>query len=521
MKSIKKYIVMTITAMIISGMLTGCSVNKTTEKPVGFSDVTKKTEVAKEGTDEMTAYFKAKESCTLKIIIFGSSTTDASKTVSAALSKITKEKLNCDVDITQIGFGNYSEQLNMMLSSGDEFDLFAPIGSATDMVTNEQIQPISNFLEKYGSGIMSIVPERDWAASTYNGKIYGVPVNAEKAQQLGFGMRKDICDKLGIEYKGMSTLDEIHDALVKVKRAYPDMYPVVSDSGMMFSGISWIGQDCAGDSYNLTVAEDQFADKIKIVNLFDTELFKKRVNMLYQWAKEGLIMPDASTNTETAISLVSAGKAFGYFQHMKPGWEQEQSDQTGRKMVSVRYGEPVATTDQITWYVPAASVDPERAVALLNLMYTDTKVSNLVVNGIEGRDYIVKDKERGIAGYPEGVDSSTAAYYRMGWGWPNQQISYIWEGQDTDIWEQYKKFNNNSKVKKDFGFTFNSSNVMNEITSCTNVYEKYVPALYAGSLNPETTLPKMNTEMKEAGIDVIIKEKQAQIDDWLAKKRST
>ena len=39
-----------------------------------------------------------------------------------------------------------------------------------------------------------------------------------------------------------------------------------------------------------------------------------------------------------------------------------------------------------------------------------------------------------------------------------------------------------------------------------------------GALNPAETLDKFNQELKDAGIDAIIAEKQAQLDEWLAKQ---
>ena len=39
-----------------------------------------------------------------------------------------------------------------------------------------------------------------------------------------------------------------------------------------------------------------------------------------------------------------------------------------------------------------------------------------------------------------------------------------------------------------------------------------------GALDPEETLPKFNQELKDAGIDVIIENKQAQLDAWLAEQ---
>ena len=47
---------------------------------------------------------------------------------------------------------------------------------------------------------------------------------------------------------------------------------------------------------------------------------------------------------------------------------------------------------------------------------------------------------------------------------------------------------------------------------------KYHKALVCGALDPEETLPKFNQELKDAGIDVIIEEKQAQLDEWLGQK---
>ena len=66
---------------------------------------------------------------------FGDADTDMLEKISAALSEITEEKLNCDVELTRIGFASYMQQLNLMLSSGDELDLFVPMADATDYVT--------------------------------------------------------------------------------------------------------------------------------------------------------------------------------------------------------------------------------------------------------------------------------------------------------------------------------------------------------------------------------------------------
>lgn len=86
------------------------------------------------------------------------------------------------------------------------------------------------------------------------------------------------------------------------------------------------------------------------------------------------------------------------------------------------------------------------------------------------------------------------------------------------MWHQYTEFNNSALVPTAYGFSFKSSEVINEITACLNISDQYVKALYAGSLDPDTTIEKLNEEMKKAGIEFIIDEKQKQLDEWLTNK---
>jgi putative aldouronate transport system substrate-binding protein len=51
------------------------------------------------------------------------------------------------------------------------------------------------------------------------------------------------------------------------------------------------------------------------------------------------------------------------------------------------------------------------------------------------------------------------------------------------------------------------------------VVNKYHKALVCGALDPEETLPKFNQELKDAGIETIIAEKQSQLDTWLSEQK--
>ena len=232
-------------------------------------------------------------------------------------------------------------------------------------------------------------------------------------------------------------------------------------------------------------------------------------------------MPDASTTTESANSLIGSGKGFGRFTNTKPGIEQEIEKESGKDIAVIDLVDPYTTTTRvdIVWYVPHNSEQPERAVQVLNEMYTNPELANILINGIEGTHYQIVDEEKGVVNYPDGVNASNTGYTSLPWAWPNEAISYVWEGNPEDLWDQTQKFNEEATVSPAKGFAWDNTPVQNQVTACANVIAKYGPALECGSLDPETTMPKFLEELKEAGADDIIAEKQRQLDEWLKENK--
>ncbi len=462
--------------------------------------------------------FSDREHVTLKMYMFGDADTSETDAVSEELSKITNEKLNCDVELTRIGFGSYVTQMNLLLSSGEQVDVFPLFSLGLSSLANAgQIHPITELLPQYGAETLQAVSDTDWACGTVGSDIYAFIPNKDKAADLGFMMRKDIVDELGIDVAAIKDFDDLHDVLVKVKEAYPDIYPVVPDFRDVMSVFPI---DSLGDNFGVLL--DPFtSDSLTVENYFASEEFMEICQRAYDWAKEGLIMPEASSNTESGINLLKSKKGFGRFSHMKVGFETEQSVSCGTEIVCWRYTEPLSYTSKLSsslWCVGENSIDYERSVALLNLMYTDPEVSNLLINGIEGVHYVFADDTKKFITYPEGKDASSVGYARQPWGWPNEQISYLWEGDNETLWSDLNTFNETAVQSPAKGFIFDNSSVINEVTACSNVNEKYFRALVAGQLDPESTIPVFLKELDNAGLQTIIEEKQRQLNDWAAAK---
>ena len=66
------------------------------------------------------------------------------------------------------------------------------------------------------------------------------------------------------------------------------------------------------------------------------------------------------------------------------------------------------------------------------------------------------------------------------------------------------------------GFTFDPESVKTELANCSAIITEMVPVLGAGAADPAEYLPQFLQRLKDAGVDTIIAEKQAQLDAWHA-----
>lgn len=94
---------------------------------------------------------------------------------------------------------------------------------------------------------------------------------------------------------------------------YPDVYPVVSHTGTM--SLMTNQDDLGGDIGSL---ESAASESTEVINYYASDKYMEEVKLRYDWGQKGLIMPDASTTTESANSLIGSGKGFGRFTNTKP-----------------------------------------------------------------------------------------------------------------------------------------------------------------------------------------------------------
>lgn len=459
------------------------------------------------------------ELVTLDVIMMASAGKDGSGEVVDAINAYLEEKLNIRINLTFISYGNYTQQTNLMLSAGEGIDVFPVyMTPLTTVANNGQILPLDDLLAEYGQGIVEQVGEEFINCGKVGDEVFGITTGRDLAASYGFEMRKDICDKYNIDYENITTLDRLHDALVTVHTNEPDLVCVVPSNGELVRNWGW---DPLGDAGTPLGVLMDMGRSDTVVNLFETDYYREFVTTMHEWYEEGLIMADAVSNTESVGTMMGAGTAFGGFMNLKPYFNVQETTNYGTEIVVSEILPAFSCTSNVsmaTWAIASSTKYPEAAMKLLNMMYTDPTLENLMIYGIEGKHYVVLgDAANGqkIIGYPEGIDATNTTYRPSGgWLWCNQFIGHVWTGNPADYWDVTREFNQTAIKSNAFGFTWDASNVRNQVTACTNVMQKYHQALMCGAVDPDETLPKFIQELKDAGIDAIVADKQAQYDEW-------
>ena len=170
--------------------------------------------------------------------------------------------------------------------------------------------------------------------------------------------------------------------------------------------------------------------------------------------------------------------------------------------------------NSVAWVVSSQCKNKDAAVKFLNMTYTDPEIVNLIVWGIEGRDYVLTDK--GQVRYPEGLTNSTVPYtcsiaaYYMGTQW----LAYVVDGQPEGLNEKLKENVRNCRVSNAMGFQFDLTTISNECSAISTLMDEYMPGFITGSLDLDTEYPVFLEQLYAAGLQTVIDAKQAALDTW-------
>lgn len=500
------------TVTMVVSMLAGCGAAKTSDKAEKIGTESTGTESTRtESTGTETAQGNPTEVEKIKIYIPTAGKFDDMAKVMEAVNEISREEIGVEVEFKAYEFGQWFQQYPLFLSGTEDVDILANYGGYLNAVSQGAAYDITDLIREHGHDI--IAREGDYLRSgRVNGVQYAVPIYASYAWNMGIIYRQDVVDELGLGDKvaAVKNIEDWEEILAVVKEAKPDMTPFVRNNGNTPANFQYGLWDDLGNNYGVLMDGGETAD---VVNLFETEQYAQLCGVFHNWYKKKYLNKDVQTQTDSFTVLTQNDAAFSTIGQTDFNTAFYQSTMCGKDMGAILLGEPVARTyNNVTYTIMSNTKHAEASMKFMNLWFSNEEIGNLISYGIEGEHYQLNAD--GMGSYLEGQDSSSCTYH-LGAAISNTN-RIRWETESPDYVEQLNESNSIAKKSIALGYAFDPTAVINEITQLDNICNKYQAGLESGALDPEIYLPEFISELKKAGIETVIAEKQKQLDYFLS-----
>lgn len=434
-----------------------------------------------------------------------------------AVNKITEPKIGVRVVLQPVGVSEVTSQQQLLISSGEKMDIVLMLWTGLDSwINTESLLELDELLPNYAPGIIEKYKEAAYGCK-YNDHVYGVSTSAGGNAQ-GFMANSSILEKYGFSTEDRSiTVEELEEIFATVKAGEGAGFYCAAGGGSVLSFITY--DELGGSAYNGVVMLE--GDDTKVVDLFETDEYKKYAERMYDWTQKGYISPDAATTDDTPQTLIATGRYLGAFTVVEQEGVKTSYGAGGSiPMTSLKMQDGFTKATDLTggmFGIASTCEQPEKALALLNEIYTNKDVANILQNGIEGVHYkVVEENDEGeqIITFADGLDMSTSGYYAT---------LNVWAMGANTTWSNFAALKENEMraaypTSPAFGYVFSGTDYSTELTALSAVFNEYEKIINCGAINPEEELPTFIEALKAAGLEKVIQANQEQYTKWSAEQ---
>lgn len=494
----------------------------------------------------------------LSFYIMNSPTNEQERVMEKA-NAIIQDKINAKLNLVFVDPGTYAEKINLMIGSGEEFDLcfMANWGDMNffENAAKGAFVDMTDLLAQYAPQTYSRIPEALWDGVKVDGKIYG-SVNYQQwgvATRKGYQVRMDVAEEVGFDWKelkgkpALEALETLTPFLEKAVAAHPEMIGWETSSTYSFflnDPLYW-DMEPVGDMTQ--PGWIRFTEPDTVINQFATPEFAAYCDIMRDWYQKGLVRKDGATLQDTSPDR-QACRILAQWDYNWPdpidnpptgvedltikGYNDAGYSIPGMSMVPTGGGAPRANVSATRTVIPAAagptacvaisatSKNPERAMELIELLNTNDELFNLIAYGEEGVDY--EYNAEGNWTPIEGMYNFSYNEWQIGQSYSPDFARSATLGRNQAGDDQRNSLQIVYQADREAdpspvtGFTFNPDSVKTEIANCSAVISEMIPVLSNGAADPAELLPQFLSRLENAGIDNIIAEKQTQLDAWKA-----
>ncbi|SFR65651.1 ABC transporter substrate-binding protein [Anaeromicropila populeti] len=497
MKKLVKKLSLLLAMVLMVSSLAACGKKESTTQS-GTSD----NEASEAGTTET----ETKEPVILKWIQIGGEPNNLKAAVEA-MNEYSISKIGVGVEFVYLDWGIWGDRVTAMINSGEEFDImFTNSDKYSAAVSLGAFADITDLLAETPE-LQSMVPDLVWDGVKINNKIYSVPTYKDSSQTQYWVWDKELVEKYNVDYTNIKTLADL-DPVVRMFQEEINAGNI-TDAQYAFNiakdGVNGLLINYQGPLDAIGVRYDD--SSATVVNVFEQEDIAESLSYLHTWYEDGIINPDAATvDRGPSWVIVSSGQGF-------PGADVSWSAGRGKDTVSNPFAGPIYSTSSILGSANAISSSSKykvEALKYLELCNTDPVMRNMLAYGVEGVDWT----DNGDGTITRSADCYSPATYSQATFFTMYPVA----PNAADQWTMVQEWNEKAEASVLLGFSFDRSNVENEMAACDLVMSRYKQELYTGTVDPAEAVPKLYQELTDAGLETIRTEYQNQINDWLAQK---
>lgn len=538
--------------MVLSIVLAGCS--KTAETPA--ADETPATTEPAETTDntetpeapEETAE-PALEQKTIQLMITGAGKQANSDKVWAAFNEQLQQYVpNTTVEFIDVPFEEYSEKFSQVLASGEGVDL-AWTGWLVDKPTNindGNLMPLDDLLAGYGQGIVDTLGEEvvEIHRNAADGKLYYLPswqglcgdrrgwlVVTEIAELAGDTWIEDTEAALNKWRNNYSEGTEAFQAVLDQATKY---LAAAKEAGKLGAGIN-TGRVFGWSMYNGTRSNPgvggseigiPFEDNtFTVIDGVASEHYKLYAKTMADWYKEGYIRSDIMSVDTSTLTMPKNGEitdttyVFSCDPYLTEADQDAATADAGMDMtyLPVEENASLILGGDTSYAIPYCADEPERAMMVLNAIYSQPDLYNTLIYGIEGEDYTKNADGTITTSYVGASPTADDSYGIQRWIIGSCKNALINNGTDPNYYADLEALEETARVNPFMNFTFDRTNVEGICASILNVYYEYGPQLDNGVAgdNWEELYNNYMAARKDAGIEDLVTEFQNQLNAYI------